>query len=70
MDNCSQILPIVLKDFHVALENYHQSIADDKRCKKTSGHICSDHYIKINRTELQTQSELYNLLFKTCSLNK
>lgn len=70
MDNCSQILPIVLKDFHVALENYRQSIADDKRCKKTPGHMCSDYYIKINKTELQTQSELYNLIFKTCSLNK
>lgn len=78
MNDCSVILPIILKDFHTALENYHQSIADNKKCKKSYHYInnteeidiCSDYYIKIRKTELQTQSELYNSVFKTCSLNK
>ena len=79
MNDCSVTLPIILKDFHTALENYHQSIADNKKCKKTPEYLnkwdasidmCSDYYIKIRKTELQTQSELYNSVFKTCSLNK
>ena len=77
MSDCSNVLPVLLKNFDSALKNYHQAITDNKKCKKSSQYlnnsderidVCGDYFIKQKNNELMIQSQLYNLVFKTCSL--
>jgi len=77
MNDCPNTLSIVMKDLDDAVKNYHTSIDNVKKCKKSPEYLnfpeedlCSNYFINKSKEELLAQSQLYNSLFKSCSLTK